>query len=531
MKQRTRGKPATDLLEEAVDLLRRCGLVTWLCYYVGSVPFILAFLYFWSEMSAGAYAEQTLPTAALGMAAALVWMRSWQSVFAHRLLALAGTPPSPPWTPGRVARLAVQQAFVQSSALFVLPVAALLTVPYGWTLAFYQHFHVDGCGEKLPVRRLIARSAAHARLWPEQNHIGIGFLLLLTAVVYLNALSLLWAVPHLAKTLLGIETVFTRNHLSLLNSTVLLIAAGITYLVIAPLSQAFYVLRGFYGQAVRTGADLKAALRRFRSAAVCILGALVCFAGQPAARAVESKQLDQSIRKVLASPEFAWRMPREPAEASAETPALFQKFTGAVGAALKKCVAPLKKLAKKLIRWFEKYLETRQPASEKPALTTWKNAFEWTLYLLCALLAVAALLVMRRAWNRRRSAPRIDAEPVRAVPDLRSEQVTADQLPEDRWIALAEELAGQGEFRLSLRALYLAGLAHLGARELVTIARAKSNCEFGRELGRRARSRPGLIDAFAQSVRTYERVWYGTAEATRETVADYGVNLERLRAC
>ena len=75
-----------------------------------------------------------------------------------------------------------------------------------------------------------------------------------------------------------------------------------------------------------------------------------------------------------------------------------------------------------------------------------------------------------------------------AVPDLNEESVTADQLPEDGWLQLARELMERGELRLALRASYLAGLAHLGHRELIHLARHKSNRDYDRELHRRARA-------------------------------------------
>ena len=92
------------------------------------------------------------------------------------------------------------------------------------------------------------------------------------------------------------------------------------------------------------------------------------------------------------------------------------------------------------------------------------------------------------------------ARAVTVMPDLNSEDVVASQLPEDEWLRLAREMMERGELRLAIRALYLATLAHLGLRELISIARHKSNRDYQRELLRRARAREDLQEAFGESV-------------------------------
>ena len=44
--QRRKGKPAVELIEEAVHLLRRSARTSAHPYYAGSLPFLLGFLYF-----------------------------------------------------------------------------------------------------------------------------------------------------------------------------------------------------------------------------------------------------------------------------------------------------------------------------------------------------------------------------------------------------------------------------------------------------------------------------------------------------
>jgi hypothetical protein len=148
------------------------------------------------------------------------------------------------------------------------------------------------------------------------------------------------------------------------------------------------------------------------------------------------------------------------------------------------------------------------------------------------LLAAAAiwLLVLILRQRRARSGA-VLAQAMAARPDLTQDDVSAELLPEDGWVQMARELMDRGELRLALRASYLAGLAHLGHRELLHLARHKSNRDYDRELRRRARAQPDLVASFDDSLRAFERSWYGEHEVTRETLRDFVRNLERIRAC
>ena len=107
--------------------------------------------------------------------------------------------------------------------------------------------------------------------------------------------------------------------------------------------------------------------------------------------------------------------------------------------------------------------------------------------------------------------------------------VGADALPEDGWTQLARELAARGEFRLALRAFYLASLAHLAQRNLISLARFKSNHDYELELSRRAHTLPTLRQVFSENVRAFDRVWYGTHAATGELVTQFAANVDGLK--
>jgi hypothetical protein len=78
--------------------------------------------------------------------------------------------------------------------------------------------------------------------------------------------------------------------------------------------------------------------------------------------------------------------------------------------------------------------------------------------------------------------------------------------------------------------MYHASLAHLGRRELVVIARFKSNRDYELELRRRARAWPDLQGAFAENVRSFDRAWYGLHEVNAEALQQFEANVRCIRA-
>ena len=122
----------------------------------------------------------------------------------------------------------------------------------------------------------------------------------------------------------------------------------------------------------------------------------------------------------------------------------------------------------------------------------------------------------------------IVAAPVESVPDLEDEDTTADDLPLNRWLDLAAELAGEGKLRLALRAFYLATLAGLAEHGLITIEKFKSNREYEIELRRRAHQKAKLLTDFTTSREVFERVWYGLYTIKQPQLDDFAALQKRM---
>lgn len=542
---------ALELIEEATHLLRSAPASLLAVYAMGTLPFVLGLLFFTADMASHPQARDHAVAAALGMTGLFLWMKFWQALFARRARALVTGVPAAPLDWRRCGRILAAQVAFQPFGLILIPLAAVLTVPFAWVYSCFQNLTVLADGESGDLRRLFQRAWKQAALWPTENQALKFTLFGFTGFVFLNWMILGLAAPILLKKFLGLETAFSRNPWAMLNTTFFGAIGAVTYLSVDPILKLVHVLRCFYGEALADGADLKAELRRTareKSPALATLLALGMFLGgisapaqetAPAPAATEvvttapgaTTDLDAAIREVVAQRKYTWRMPRETAEADSQpqAPGMFRKFLDQAVKLLGRAVMAVVRLIDRVMRslfggW--KF----QPITPDTGFS-WMAFQRLMLYLLGLAVIIAGLYLAYRLWRARRAREDqvVDAAPLPAVPDLTQEDVAADQLPEDGWTRLARELWERGEFRLALRAFYLASLAHLAGRNLITLARAKSNHEYELELRRRSHALAELLPPFTENLRDFERVWYGTHPAGNETVARFAANVDRLK--
>jgi hypothetical protein len=528
------------IVEEATHLLRFAPAATLATYYLGSIPFVLGFLYFWSDMARNPFAGQHVAEASLIMTALFLWMKFCQALFAARLRSQLSSIPMPRWSFRQCLRVAIQQALIQPSGLFLLPLAIILTPAFGWVYAFYQNATVlaDPASES---STLIRKAGRQATLWPFSNHVALAIVLAFGFFVFIDLLAvILWA-PSLVKMLLGIESDFSRSPLALLNTTLFAAVLWMAYLCIDPLLKTLYVVRCFYGESLQSGEDLKTNLKEFavssrHFAAILLIALSLAFssmaiAAPPPAPAqppppaqLAPAELDQKIEEVIHQDRYTWRMPRSTALPERESGFLTRFIEGA-GRLVRSAV-------RTVVRWIERLLEfifgspTARSSGSGVGLMT--RSLPYVLLLLG--LGLLAFLLLR-VWRRQTpSSLPVAAEAIQAV-DIGDEGVGADQLPEDGWTRLAREMLDRGEFRLAMRAFFLSSLAHLANRDLIGLARFKSNRDYERELGRRGHAIPQLLSLFGENLFVFERIWYGAHEVHREHVLQFAANVDRIRSC
>jgi hypothetical protein len=526
-------KSAFEITDEAVHLLRLLPVSVLSAYYIGTLPFVLGFLYFWGEMSQSALAEEYCSIFSLGLALLFVWMKVWQVFFLrhirNRLMGRARSRMSF----GRILRVILTQTIIQTSGFIVIPVSILLTIPLPWCYGFYQNISALDNGESHNIKAIYRRAWHQAKLWPLQNCILVSVFSLFSLIVFLNLFTAIFFLPHLLKKFFGIETLLTMNEFSILNSTFLAVACGLTYLCTDPLIKTVYALRCFYGESLASGEDLKVGLKNISGYGKVLAAAMIVFLWLPVyeasgnsessrnleTKALSSDELDRSIKEVMRQQKFRWRMPREELrKKEKEVPGPFDSLMEWLRKGIIACRDTLKRWIRSIGEWLGKSFPS-SPRHKKNQDSDWRPGIRGYLMVLFFLLIVIGAVFLWRIRKRHRlEQARTETQPILSSPDLTDDDIEADALPSDRWLALAGELLEKGELRTALRAFYLATLAILGEHQLISIAKYKSNREYEKELYRRTHEKPSLLSAFSMQVSFFDSAWYGMYELSRQDV-------------
>lgn len=548
--RRQQGPGVFDLIEEATQLLRTAPAATLAVYYLGAIPFVLGLLFFWADMSRDPFAGGRLAGSSLGTALLFLWMKFWQAIFAGRIRAqLAGRPPR---TPGarQAVRILLAQVILQPAGLFLIPLSAIPVLPFAWAYAFFQNVTALSGGDDgvLPIFKKSWRQAA---LWPRQNNLVLAILAAFGFYVFLNWTTVCVSLPALIKMLFGVESSFSRSPMSLFNSTFFAAMFGLTYLCVDPILKSCYALRCFYGESLESGEDLKAEVKQFAVAAgkIAALLAVVCTilmappvrASDPgpapvprgAVAPISAPALDRAINRTIHERKYTWRMPREKIQDDNAGEGFIGRFFDKIGTMLRQCVRAvahwLGKIFDAILKWLN-WLLGRQRHPAAPA-GDWGFDVRLLLWGLITIVACVLAIFLYRFWiTRRISQTTVASEPIRPAPDVADENVGADQLPEEGWNRLARELLARGDLRLAMRAFYLASLSHLATRNLISIARFKSNRDYERELRRRGHSYPGLVSIFGENISIFEGIWYGMHDVNADLVNQFAVNVERIKS-
>ncbi|MFT3831448.1 MAG: hypothetical protein QM691_17260 [Opitutaceae bacterium] len=539
------GPSGTELVEESIQLLRRAPLAAWLAYSAGAVPWVAGVFYFWARASWFAPGPGERAFAAAALVTLFVALKAGQSVFCAHLLALRLGAPPPLLSTKSLRALAAAQLRIQVWGVVALPLAAILTAPFGWVYAFQQNATVLGAPavDRPPLRR---EAWALAEVWPAQNHLGLLWIQALATVVWLNLAATFYAVPWLATRFLGCASIFELHGVAFLNTTFLALVTSLTWLAVDPLVKAFYTLRVFHSRSRITGDDLRSELARLRppsatlgrATAVVLAVVLLLSAAPRTARAAEpapptnaapstvatAPELDHAIDRTLEADDFQWALRPLPSEDAAAERSALERFVADCAAFLQRTLRSIARVLDQFIGWLDGLFGGRS-AGSSPGAGAGAGAIKILLYVLLGAAVLGLGWLAGQIWKQSRAralATMQTAQPAApTVPDLRDESVQAAQLPYEGWLELAHAQIAAGEWRLAVRALYLATLARRAAEGLLVLTRFKTNLDYERELARRALTRRELVDRFRARRRAFEDVWYGDVPATEPLVRDW----------
>jgi hypothetical protein len=514
--------PAPHLLEEALELLRLLPADGWMQYLLGAVPFLLAVVAFLRDMSSG-YAAGRCLTESLVCALALCWNGLWKARFAGTLgRTLASDEAIARSSFGQC--LYIQLVF-QSLKLLVLPLALVSILPLAWTCAFFRTANREADDAPCTLVGVARISAKHASVSLRSTWGALLLFVAMGAVVFVNVFVLLLFLPELMKIFTGYENEWTRNAGRILNFNLFTIAVAITWFLIDPLIQSYFVVRCFYNEARTTGRDLLIRLRRV--AAAMLLGIAIGSAAAPAraslppapSQSLSSGELDRAVTRALRRDEFEWQRTRQ-------APDTGNPFVDRISRDLDKAIHQVRSWISAVRNAIRKMMASPKAAADHSPDRRAGLRLAWWMCAIAAAIVLAMLFVLFRGRVGLPSTPEAGASPDR--PDIMNDQTVATDLPDDEWLRLAREYLSNGEFRLAIRSMYLANVAYLGSRQLIAVQKSKSNGIYERELRVRTRA-SALTAAFAAANRSYERVWYGLHDVTPDLIAGFEHNVEIIR--
>jgi hypothetical protein len=519
-----------DVLESAVVVLRQAGIGALVLHWVGSVPFALAVLVFWKQATNPRLPDSTCALEAFALALMLVWMNCWRAVFGGRVRRQLSDDFPARRTPDELFRLIVVQSLAAGTKLLVLPLATLIVFPLPGVIAFYRNLAVLADHQPRDPRATFARARQLAGVQPELSWLTIPLLWFPGLVVCLNLAALIGAMPQLIRILTGYESTFSRSGIYFLtNPMFMMLVLAATWILFDPFVQTVYCLRCYQAESRETGEDVRAGIRRL-VAKLEVPVALVAMAFAaivlPCRADVPPTILQKASETAARAAEYNWRLPPPPAPVR-NTPWIVI-VTDRILASLRSFTDAIGRLLDRFFSWLGDQLGGG-PQPQNGTLPV--RGLHWTVYALIALVAIAGIFMGLRALRLRRAKATDDAA-VEPAPNIRldAEDLTADRLPEERWLELAERALLEQNFRLALRAFYLASLAWMGSSEYISIHPGKTNREYELELRRRMRTFPEARALFGANVTAFERVWYGLHEVAMDEIADFRNRIGQMKA-
>lgn len=517
-----------DVLENAIRMLRKAGLSALFLHWVGSIPFALAALMFLLQVSNSRVLDTAVALESLGLAVLFVWMNCWRSIFAGSVRAqLSGEMERPR---GRLLDLIAVQSLAGATRLVVLPFAALIVFPLPAVVAFYRSLGIVASRpSQNGPREIFSHARRLARYQPEQSWLIFPLLFVFALVVWLNCLAIIGSAPQLVRILTGYESTFSRSGAYFVTSPMCIgLSLAVAWVIFDPFIQAVYCIRCYQAESLETGEDIRAGIRslRLRAPAAAAVIALVLAAFAPHAHAnIAPADLQKASAAAMQSPEYDWRLPPPSKDGPRSVPWIVSFFNR-----LADSTKSIRHAIGRAIDAFFQWLGNQFGGSEPQPGALPNRGLHWAVWLVIAIAGGIIMFIAFRILRSRYEAN--DAAPAETIQSVRldAEDLTADRMPEDQWIELANRSLREGDLRLALRAFYLANLSWMGSAQFISIHPGKTNREYELELRKRSRNSPEARSLFGTNVVVFERAWYGLRDVAVEEIDEFRERAARMKS-
>ncbi len=539
-----------SLIDRAIFLSRTSFFPHLWIYYCATAPCLLYFLWFFNDMSAGTGGRNRVVCSALILTVLVILMKTGQALFCLRSFETMMGNGFSKLTLSKLATAMGFQVMLAFAELIVLPIALLLTIPFGWCYAFFQ---IGSMGTLLFENNVFANSIIHAKLRPKQNHTMLWvicpvFLLAMvilyiatpplvsvfsigtngSAVVYIiaallalctllvnplgwllfaNFLTAIVVIPQFIRILSGWETIYSMNMTTIFHPAVILSTWALCFLFMDPLVKVCYIIRIYDHQSIRSGNDLLKKLSVYGVVIFAVMHLINPSESSAELSVTSQKMIDVKIEEVLKEDAYIWREKK-----TADLPEL-NINTGP----LKSMALHVKDFFKKINQWIKKYFKQKEHRADK-SLRKWKPVF-YSNPLQIAVISSAVLIILfliyrnrQRRWNK--NPDNFTDKEISTPATVPVHLLSAEDNSSDEWEKLARDAAIRGDYTHAIRYFYLSSIRLLVDKKLLIMKKSRSNREIRRELLRRYPDQAMLHNNIALLINHFEYSWFGTLTAT-----------------
>lgn len=535
-------RSALAILEESYHILRELPASIWLPYLIGVIPF-LGLTVWYLNMSTLPWVN---PEERVGMSwlisLAFVWYQVFMGIFSRKIMVLVkgGDGEAEPPDRSRKVFLALRSCgnfLLQSILLVLTPLMWLTGFAFLWSGALSHNHSIlsytDSDRKFLPLLR---RSWSLSQSWLGHHIQLVSWCCGVWVSVFLGIYLSVITGSSLLDSVFGIETPLVKDKMLWVSVTVLVPCCALTYLIVQPFVRCVYILRLYYLESATSGADLISEYkqivsgkrnrsgnpRKGRPAAILLMLFVFLYGSEifvsvdaQANGGTEDQEFRDNLRQVLSQNKYTWKYSPERKAIELPDNHILSRFGRWFAEGFER-----------LIRWLFKRKQSSSTSGQDIS-----SMMEGATYLIAGVVLVIVIAILMRAISANRRKPRhVSLQPVDINPvDLENPDVSADSLPGDEWMALAEELISKGDFRKALRALYFSGLSSLAQSEFIFLAKYKTNRDYHREIVKKGHVDGELPVRFQSVVRIFEMTWYGYNRVSPELVSNFSDEVKDIR--
>ncbi|MGA1790599.1 MAG: hypothetical protein ACMUIM_03875 [bacterium] len=525
-----------ELIEQSVFLVRSTFSAYGWIYYLSTIPFIITLMHFWSIMSSKLIMPYEISRFAL-LLNVLFWIIvTGQAIYCRALMSTL-MDEKPGFSLSDLSNTALNGIFVQPLAIILQIISFILVFPLGYAIIFSQYLFIVSSDPGISILKTIKTAYRFATQETIYQHLVLFFLISLFLIIFSNTTLTIFLLPQMLKKFFNLETVFTQSAFSVLNTTFIMIARCISYLIFDPICKGFFVKLYFHVKSRSSGEDIMAECRRLSQkrglkkgfiGMLLIIGLICACPSHGLARESHKKisdmgkadngieksqveKLDRAIIEVSKDDLYRWRYRNKkamkPKKENGFILQMIEDLFRTLGNWLKPVVKFMDKTINRIIKALRKWFSMDDWFRKEPTEPFWSDIWPQLLTIVTVLIFLMGVIYL--FWQHHKDKVTIIRSKKRKIPDLTEEEVDATELEEEEWLKLGKELRAKGELTLALRSVFLAILSFFHRKNCLSFERYKTNYNYLSEVRENSRNNMEMIDQFRLCIDIFERSWYG----------------------